>query len=529
MNDSSSRREFLRWSAGFSVMGAAAPIALQLTAVGNAAAATAPDYKAIVCLFLQGGQDSNNMVLATDDDSWGRYTSARNTGAAPIALSRTAPRTPPANGAWGTTPSGWGGVIPIPLANPQPIPAGTATPAGGVRTFGLHPMLHDLVLDPLSAAPNPNSLWAQKRLAVLANVGTLITPTTKAQFNAKSVPIPQALGSHNDQQSAWQSGAIDGAQTGWGGRLADILASQNGDKAVFTSVSADGTAVFLSGDIQGQYQINTDLNNPAIAIRGISGKLFGTSAGSSAFKSIIQDQTGASNFARDYAAVVQRSIGAASVLNAKFKTPGVVAAPPAYREFQQGFNDVNPWTTQLNTVAQMIAAAPGMGIRRQVFFLRLDQHDTHDSQNQREPQNLLRLAQALVYFDQVLGAMPAGKDATGVAQFADMRACVTAFTASDFSRGFATNGSGTDHAWGGHHLIMGGAVRGGDMYGQYPTLGIDKTGFNNPDIVGNNMLPTTSVDQYGATLGRWFGVQESDLHTIFPNLRNYATPFLGFV
>jgi uncharacterized protein (DUF1501 family) len=107
---------------------------------------------------------------------------------------------------------------------------------------------------------------------------------------------------------------------------------------------------------------------------------------------------------------------------------------------------------------------------------------------------------------------------------------VTTFTASDFGRGYATNGSGTDHGWGaGHHFIMGGAVKGGDMYGQYPTLGIDHGAFNNPDIVGNNMLPTTSVDQYGATLGRWFGVAEADLFTIFPNLHNYSAPFLGFL
>src|SRR5689334_19982226 len=160
MTDSSSRREFLRWSAGFSILGAGAPFALQLTAASTAAAAAAPDYKALVCLFMQGGQDGNNMVLATDDDSWGRYQSARNTGASPIALSRTAVRTPPGNGAWGLTPSGWGGVVPFAPATPQAIPPGTATPTGGApRTFGLHPMLRDLVYGPASNQPDPNSLW----------------------------------------------------------------------------------------------------------------------------------------------------------------------------------------------------------------------------------------------------------------------------------------------------------------------------------------------------------------------------------
>jgi len=516
MNDASSRREFLRLSAGFAALGTA-PMALQLAAAGSAAAATAPDYKALVCLFLQGGQDSNNLVLATDPDSFARYTAARSNGADPIALKApgTAPISQPP-GSRKNRPEFWGGVLPIPLKTAQPIPAGTTVT--GPRTFAIHPLMGQ-------ALP----LWQAGRLAVLANVGTLITPTTKTQFNNKSVPIPQALGSHNDQQSAWQSGAIDGAETGWGGRLADIMASQNGGQAIFTSVSADGNAVFLSGNVVNQYQINTDLNNPAISIRGISGSLLGAGAtGSAAFKNIIQNTGATSNFANDYATVVQRSIAAAAQLNAKFRTPGTVLPAPEYLEPIQGLNDVNPWTTQLNTVAQMIAAAPGMGIKRQVFFLRVDQHDTHDNQNPREAVNVNRLAQALAYFDAALAALPAGK-VGGVAQMVDMRSCVTTFTAGDFSRGFATNGSGTDHAWGGHHLIMGGAVKGGEMYGQYPTLGIDRTGFNNPDIVGNNMLPTTSVDQYGATLGRWFGVAESDLHTIFPNLRNYPTPFLGFV
>jgi uncharacterized protein (DUF1501 family) len=516
MKDSSSRREFLRLSAGFSVLGAGAPLALQLAAAGNAAAAVAPDYKALVCLFMQGGQDSNNMVLATDPDSFARYTSARNTGEDPIALKGpgVAPQVVPP-GTRKNKPAMWGGVLPIVPKTAQAIPDGTTVT--GPRTFAIHPLMGE-------ALP----LWDQGRLAVLANVGTLIQPTTKAQFNSKSVPIPQALGSHNDQQSAWQAGAIDGAETGWGGRLADIVASQNGNQAIFTSVSADGNAVFLSGNAVNQYQINTDLSAPAISIRGISGNLFGTSAGSLAFKNIIQNAGTTSNFANDYATTVQRSITAAANLNAKFRTPGAVLPAPAYNEPIQGFQDVNPWTTQLNTVAQMIAAAPGMGIKRQVFFLRLDQHDTHDTQNPREAINLTRLAQALAYFDRALAAMPQGR-VGGVTQIADMRSCVTTFTASDFSRGFATNGTGTDHAWGGHHLIMGGAVKGQDIYGQYPTLGIDRPGFNNPDIVGNNMLPTTSVDQYGATLGRWFGVPDGALFSIFPNLHNYASPFLGFL
>lgn len=507
MTNNSNRREFLRWSAGFSVMGAAAPLAMGLTAAGTAAAAGATDYKAIVCLFMTGGQDGNNMVLATDTDSFARYTAARSSGIDPIAL--MPPGTPivvPDNGR-SETPANWGGVIPIVPRTPQPIPAGTTV--NGTRTFAVHPLLAPAV-----------PLFEQNRLAVLANVGMLMQPTTKTQFLGKQVPIPPALFSHNDQQSAWQAGAIDGAQTGWGGRLGDLLSSMNGSNPVFTTVSADGNAVFLSGNVVGQYQINTN-GSPAISINGRSGSLFGSSLGGSTLNSIIQNVGGTSNFANDHATVVARSITAAASVNAAFNgaAPQAILVPPTFFEPIQGFEDVNPWTTQLYTVAQMIAAAPALGVKRQVFFCQLNAHDTHDNQNTRESVNLAQLAQALVYFDQAMSNVGG----------TDMRSCVTTFTAADFSRGFATNGTGTDHAWGGHHFIMGGAVNGGDMYGQYPTLGIDRTGFDNPDIAGNNMIPTTSVDQYGATLGRWFGVSDSDLHTVFPRLSNYSNPYLGFI
>jgi uncharacterized protein (DUF1501 family) len=508
MTKDSSRREFLRWSAGFSVMGAAAPLAISLTAAGAASAAEASDYKAIVCLFMAGGQDGNNMVLATDPDSFGRYTAARSTGIDPIALMAPgAPAKPPApNGR--INPSMWGGVLPFTPKTPQAIPAGTVV--NGTRTFAVHPFLGPIL-----------PLFQQGRLAVLANVGMLLNPLTKAQFVGKQAPIPPALFSHNDQQSAWQAGAIDGAQTGWGGRLGDLLSSMNGTNTVFTAITADASAVFLSGNIVGQYQVNTN-GSPAVVIDGRSGTLFGSSTGGSTLNAIIQNIGGTSNLANDHATVVTRAINATASLNSAVggPAPSAIAPPPTFFEPIQGFQDVNPWTTQLFTVAQLIAAAPALGVRRQVFFCQLNAHDTHDTQNTREALNLAQLADALVYFDQAMS------NVGGV----DMRANVTTFTASDFSRGFATNGTGTDHAWGGHHFIMGGAVRGGDMYGQYPTLGIDKGSFNNPDIAGNNMIPTTSVDQFGATLGRWFGASDSDLRaTVFPRLGGYATPYLGFL
>jgi uncharacterized protein (DUF1501 family) len=509
-----SRRQFLRWSGGLSVLGASAgPLALQLAATG-AAATAAPDYKALVCVFLLGGQDSNNAVLATDADSWGRYTTARNTGQDPINLMPVGtPAVANTTGGPANKPKYWGGVLPFTPRTPQLIPAGTKA---STRTFALHPMLAPLL-----------PLYTQGRLAVLANVGPLIQPTTKAQFTAGSVPIPAELGSHNDQQNTWQAGAIEGARLGWGGQMGDMLAGLNGTEAIFTAISAYGNAVFLAGNSVVQYVVNAGGGNPAVPIQDLVGlnfagwDLFGSPKGIQALNSIVLNQNEQSLFAQDYAAVVQRSVNAASTINNATST-GAAANTPAIPDYTNpvlGVGEDNPLAEQLYTVAKIIAAAPSLGVRRQVFFTAIGGFDTHDTQNVLEPNNLAKVAQGLAYFDALMS------NVGGV----DLRANVTTFTMSDFSRTFTSNGAGTDHGWGGHHFILGGAVKGGDMYGQYPTLGVDLPGFTNPDMAGNNMVPTTSVDQYAATLGRWFGVADADLHTIFPNLQNYATPYLGFI
>lgn len=510
MTKDTSRREFLRQSASFSLIGMGAPLAMQLAAASAASAADASDYRAIVCLFLEGGQDSNNLVLATDPGSWDRYTSARNTGQDPINLMPVGYQAlDPANGKR-NNPIYWPGVKPIVPKTPQPIPAGTVV--NGTRTFAVHPMLDPLV-----------PLFEQGRLAVLANVGMLATPLTKAQFEAKSLPIPPQLFSHSDQQAAWQSCSLDPTQVGWGGLIGDILASGN-TKSVFTNVTADAPALFLSGSTTNQYQVSTS-GSPGIPIEALTGKLFGSNLSAAALNAIINNIHSSSTIANDYAAIVGNSINAAAALNNAI-LPGSspsqqIPSPPDFVEPVEGQGDVNPWNDQLFTIAQLIAAAPALGIKRQVFFARLQQFDTHAFQNTSESRSLAQLSQAMAYFDQVLAGItvPGG----------NARNQVTTFTASDFSRTFTTNGSGTDHAWGGHHLIMGGAVKGGDMYGQYPTLGIDKPGFFNPDISGNNMIPTTSVDQYAATLARWMGASDAQVQAIFPRLGNFATPYLGFL
>lgn len=492
-----------------------APFAVQLAAMNTAAAQTAGDYKALVCIFLAGGNDGHNTVLATDSDSWGRYWTARNTGSSPIALMPVG--TPPAavgsvSPVTGRTvarqsPEAFGGVLPIVPKTANPVPAGTIATT---RTFALNPHLAPLV-----------TLFNARRLAIVANIGTLITPTTKAQYAAKSVPLPPNLRSHNDQQSMWQAGAGEGARLGWGGRIADFLFSTNGTNAIFTAISVSGNAVFLAGQNVIQYQISTG-NKPATVITGTVGpNLFTSNTAASRLRSIIRDTAGTSLIGNDYSGIVQRSMDTSDTLNAAFATggPAAIAAAPTFVNPVTGATETNTLASQLQSVAKMIATNATFGMRRQIFYVTLGNFDTHADQNETHHAQMAKLGQALSYFDGVLGNING----------TNMRSAVTTFTASDFSRTFTTNGSGTDHAWGSHHFVMGGAVNGGDIYGQYPTLGVDGGSFVNPDGFNNQLVPTISVDQYAGTLAKWFGVTDTQLDIIFPNLRNFSPRALPFV
>ena len=515
------RRNLLRYTGAASLItGGALPFAAQLAAVSRAAGAgTQPDYKAIICIFQQGGNDGHNTVLATDADTWGRYFTTRNTGAAPIAL--MPPGTAPTpvgqvSAVAGRTvtsmadPAAWGGVLPVVPKTTQAVPAGTNATQ---RTFAVHPMLAPIL-----------PLFTQGRLAIMANVGTLIQPTTKAQYASNynaTVPIPRNLFSHNDQQSMWQSGGIEGTQLGYGGLMADRIVAGNGANSIFTATSTAGNWVYLSGTSTFQYQVTTAAL-PAVSVSAANGTSYdGSSTAPQALQALITDTSSTVNIASDYAAVDVRSLNAVNTINGAMSNPAVTALPamPTYTNVITGAVQSNSYLQQIYTVARMMAAAPALGIKRQVFFVNMNGHDTHDNQNTDQPNNLAKLAQAMVYLDLALSNMG------GV----DMRGSVTTFTASDFSRTLATNGDGTDHAWGGHHFVLGGAVRGGDMYGQYPTIGIDTATFKNPDMVGSVVIPTTSVDQYIGTIAAWFGLAATDIAAIFPNLKNFPTTNLGFV
>ena len=502
------RRLFLQHSGAMGLLaGVGAPMALNLLAAGSAAAQAAPDYKAIVCLFFFGGNDSFNMVLPTDTASWSAYNTTRNQ--APDSIALLAPGVAANVAAVMGSPARLGGVLSLNALNAGGLNSG--------RSFALHPALG-----------NVQTLFnTDRRLAIVPNIGPLMRPTSKAQFGQVAHPRPPSLFSHNDQQNAWQALAAEGATRGWGGRMGDALAAMN-SRTVFTSVSASGNAVWLAGQTVQQYQVSS---SGAIRMGAdSSGRVYGSTGVANALQRITTASRSNHVFERDLAAISARSIDAEASLRNALRPPSdalfgttptsgnySAANDPKLRFLSPmtGQQGPNALAQQLQVVARMIDAgiSGATGVRRQVFFVSLGGFDTHDDQNRIHADLMARLNHALGYFDSTLGAMGARNN-------------VTLFTASDFGRTFTSNGDGTDHGWGGHHFVMGGAVRGGDMYSRFPTLGVKNANNSffdsSPDQLGNGaLLPETSVDQLGATLGRWFGCSDSMLAEIFPNLASF--------
>ena len=452
-----SRRAFLQRASALSMAGAAAPWALNLAAMGEAAAATATDYKALVCVFLYGGNDYGNTLVPYDTPSYNLYQGMRPT----LAYSQAT-------------------LAPTVLAPSIALP--------GARQYALAPELAPLL-----------PLFASNRMGVMLNVGTLIQPTTKTQYTNASVPLPPKLFSHNDQQSVWQSSSPEGAASGWGGRMGDLFVAGNGN-ATFTCVNVSGNAVFLSGGTAVQYQVST---SGPVAFNGLAAPLFGSAACTTALQSLVTASR-SHLFENEYTRVAARSISAGGVLTAALATAPAIATP-----FPAG----NALADQLQFVARMITTAATTSTKRQVFFVSIGGFDTHDSLASIHPGLLTTVADALTAFHQSTIEL-------GVASQ------VTTFTASDFGRTLTAD-VGSDHGWGSMHFMLGGAVNGGRFYGTAPVVAN-----NGPDDVGQGrLLPSTGVDQYAATLGKWFGISDTDLLTVLPNLGNYdvSQRNLGFV
>ena len=452
----------------------ASPFLVGLNSMAAMAQSTgATDYRALVCVFLQGGNDGHGTVIATDADSFAAFTAARS-GAPGLAYPL-------------------GNLLPITLRTPQ-----------SGRTFALNPSLQGM-----------QNLFTAGRAAVVANVGTLIAPATKTQVQNNSVPLPASLFSHFDQTAAWQAIAANGGSSehvGWGGAVADAIESMNmNSNSMFTCISTAGIALFLSGEQS--FQLNVTSAGP-IPIYGQAQPLFGYQSGSDALASILTaDETNL--FAKEYEVVVNRSQKAQAMLATAMLPAGVggVPNPPQYLDPVTNMLVDNPLATSLQTVARIIGGRSSLGVARQIFYVQLGSFDTHDGQAPQHARLLTQLGQAMEYFDTQMTSFGLGDQ-------------VTTFTASDFGRTLTSNSDGTDHGWGSHHFVVGGAVQGQDMYGTYPVIGTNQAN----DVGAGRLVPTLGVDQYAATLARWFGLSDGQIRQVLPNLGNFGTdPYLGFL
>ena len=447
------RREFVLRAAALTAGGFASRL-LPLGLAGAASAQSAPDYKALVCVFLYGGVDGNNLVVPIDSAGFAQYTAVR-TADSGVALAQ-------------------GALLPI-----QPANAGTP--------YGLHPELSDI-----------HPLFAQRKLAILANVGPLNEPTTKANFRAKR---PDNLFSHSDQQNQWQSSVSSGpSRTGWGGRIADQLEAQNGAFPVITSIA--GTNLFIAGNAARPLALPT---SGGLALQGFNGGAAANARLAAMHSILAADRDNA--FVKAAGDITAQALALSGVVN-PILTSGTSSIQALFAGQTSGI------AQQLLQVAKLIEARAQTGARRQVFFVSLGGFDTHSNQ--------------LNVMDTLLGQLsPALRSFYDATVQLGVASQVTTFTLSDFGRTFQpASGAGTDHAWGNHHFILGGAVRGGEMFGRYPTLA--RAGPDDADTSGR-WIPTTSVEQYGATLARWFGVGDAGLAAVFPNLALFAPGDLGFL
>jgi len=449
MTQSTSRRNFLRLSGA-----ATAAAGLSRFGLMNAFAQSASDYKALVCVFLFGGNDSHNMVVPQSQSAFNAYKAIRGS----LAL-----------------PDGNAKLLPVTAKDGTPYALNDGLAA-------IHP------------------LWAQQKLAVVSNVGMLVQPTSRQQYLAGTATVPTNLFSHADQVIAMQAGNANGSGgTGWAGRVADAVQALNGPSSFPASISMTGSALFCTG---GVVQSASLIPGFDLTLDGMTAWPASAAAAKvQALQEIITFDTGM--------ALVQSANKVrqdAFTLNGMLKN--LSAGAPLTTPFPQ--TDIG---LQLQQVAQIIRLRQSTGMSRQVFFCSLGGFDTHSGQSWNQWDLLRRIS----------AAMSAFYNATTEMGIADQ---VTTFTESDFGRTLQPSGSGSDHGWGSHHLVMGGAVKGGDLYGAFPTLAL-----GGPDDANTRgvLIPTTSVDQYGATMAKWFGVAPAAMPQVFPTIGNFPVTDLGFL
>ena len=413
-------------------------------------------YRALVCVYLYGGNDAFNMLVPTSATQYGQYAASR-------------------------------GALALPQGSLLPLSPSTPPSDGG--SYGLPPQMPQL-----AALFNRT----QSPLALVSNVGPLLYPITKAEYQAGTVPAPAQLFSHSDQTVTWQRPAADAQlRRGWGGRLADIFFDTNPNPQLSMNISVDGENVFQAGDEVVPYFVG---QNGAEGVYFVDEEPW--NADRRAAFVALRDAAHGNALQRQYASVMRRSMANESMINDALdgESPLTTVFPDSHLG------------RQLRMVARLINVRSTLDMQRQIFFVGLGGFDTHASQ-------LVDHASLMGQLDGALSAFHGATEEMGLAD------SVTSFTASEFGRTTSINGDGTDHGWGSHHLILGGAVNGRRIYGTLPNLTIE-----GPDDGGwGQIIPTTAVDQYAATLSRWYGVAPGDLATVFPNIGRFDQPDLGFM
>ena len=446
------RRNFLKQTALMSLGGTSMYSVMSGLQRVHAQVGDPEDYRALVCVFLFGGNDSANMIIPTSQAEYATYQQTRQN---------------------------------LAIAQNEILPISPLNDVGA--DYGLNPNMPEL-----------QTLFADQKLSIIGNVGALIEPTTKTQFINNSVTLPPQLFSHNDQQNFVMSLEATIPQQGWASRIADLLTDANINQDLSMNITLTGTNTWQGGGMSTPYSISP---------QGIESLWFFDEESDDDFVLARTDafnQIRALNhshmFARKYASTIDRSISLGGTVSA------------ALGSVNTAFNNSSRLATSLRMVAQLIAGRQTLNMRRQMFFVGIGDYDTHGDQANRHPLLMTELSQSLNSFYNALVEL-------GVSDK------VTTFTASDFGRTLTSNGDGTDHAWGGHQLVMGDHVDGGKIFGTMPSLALN----SDDDIGEGRIIPTLAMDQYAATLSRWYGLSESQITEAFPNLVNFNSSDIGFL
>ncbi len=447
-----SRRQLLKWAAG----GSAAAASLQTLGTAGLLRAMRGggpgDYKALVVMYLAGGNDSFNMLVPTNTEAYSEYAASRQNLAVPLN---------------------------------DLVPIAPATPDG--NEYGLHPAL-----------PGIRSLFDDRKLAFVANVGSLVRPVTRTEYLDRTAVLPPLLFSHKHQQAqTMRVDAGDDDALGWGGRFGDTLAAMNGGSPLSPGISIAGSTPLLAGNPTQGYHLRSD---GSVALTGFTGT--GGPALRATFDGL-RNRNHPNLLNAEFAQTRNESIELDALVTAALATGSPL---------QTSFADGGPVANQLRMVARMMQVRGSLGMQRQVFFVRMGGFDTHGGQLSNQPFLYRDVDASVAAFQEAMEEL-------------GLENKVTLAVISEFGRTLSSNGQGTDHGWGGHYMVSGGAVVGGDIYGTMPRFMLD-----GPDDSGRGrLIPTTATDQFTATLGRWFGISDVDLPQMLPNLGQFATPDLGFL